>query len=161
MKHHVDPDWTEFSASNRKNQIFVKMPAVKAKSLLDLWTVISQTVELDPETRRLSSEIFKLLQDELEGTLEYGNKSVFYTVPSDVCRKDVKALQQLEDKDPTHVFTDFRETLEKGIRNDPSVDWIQRVGGPPNRGPLAGLEREDEDFLELSIFDLEDIDSIL
>lgn len=152
MNHRLDSRWQEFAASLRDGQLFVKMPAPKARALLLVWEILSQRVKTTRETAASATALFRLLHEELTGTLEYGIKSVFYSIPLEMCQKDIEVLRHYEGEDATGVFAAFRETLERGLRNDPLVDWIARVGGP-KREALAGLEREDSEPVDLSVFD--------
>lgn len=156
----LDPRWQEFAASLRDGQLFIKMPASKARALLLVWEILSQRVKATSETKSAVAALLQLLHEELTGTLEYGIKSVFYAVPTALCQKDIEVLRHYEGEDATGVFAAFRETLERGLRNEPAVDWIERVGGP-KREALAGLEREDSEPVDLSVFDFEDTDFVL
>lgn len=127
----LDPKWQEFSASLRKGELFVKMPIGKARALYIVWQIVSSHVhERDIIECWNLDKLFKLVSDEAAGSQEYGIKSVFYSSTVESCQKDIEALQKFGEEDKTGVFRLFKETLEKGLRSDPEVDWVSRVGGP-------------------------------
>ncbi len=61
------------------------------------------------------------------------NQSLFYAAPIEEIRTDIMALRIAVAEDRYGVLAQFHDALLRGLRNDPRVDWIARVGGPnPN-----------------------------
>ena len=58
------------------------------------------------------------------------NQSLFYRIPVEEARQDIVDLTALEPKDRSEIIEKFRVCLERGLRNEPRVDWISRMGGP-------------------------------
>lgn len=137
----LDPQWREFAASRRDEDVFVKMPRSKARGLLLLWAALK---EKHPELKDREGlcDLFGFLTSEEQAAGEAGFPSVFYQQSLSQCQKDVENLQILEDKDSTGLIKALRSALLKGTKNDPEVDWIARVGGP-KRSRLKDLEKED------------------
>ncbi len=150
----LDPDWKMISASLRKGVLYVKMPVAIAVLLGAAWkTVSARFHERDILEIHRNDALFKLIGDELEGSIEYGIGSVFYSTPIDVCEKDIEALKTFADKDTSTLFQSFVDALEAGLKSDPAVDWITRVGGPkPNA--FEALQPEPEP-VQLSLDDLD------
>lgn len=150
-----DPRYQEFAASYRDGKIFVKMPRSKARAIMLVWGVLQARHGSDgPGTLPTLVEV---LQDEESAAAEFGLKSVFYSLTPEDCRLDIESLQRFEEKDETGVLRLFRGTLERGLDNDPRVDWITRTGGPKPKNSL-GLEREDnpadQDLFDFDAFTL-------
>ena len=128
MNIQLDPRYQEFSASLRQGKVFVKMPCSKASMLVAFWGAIRPACREEVQTGL--QDLFDLLKQEFTDSQEYQLRSVFYQLPQDLCQKDIDLLCEAEKQDLTGIFRMFRETLEKGIHNDPLVDWISHVGGP-------------------------------
>lgn len=142
--NNLDPCWQDFAASLRKGELFVKIPIGKAYTLCTAWHVVSDHIhERDDNEYRALDQMFKLIEDEALGSLEYGIKSMFYVVNVKSCQKDIEALGSFVEKDLTGVFKLFKEVLEKGLQSDPAVDWIARVGGP-RAHPFEALQRDSD-----------------
>ena len=125
----LDPKWLEFAASLRKGQLYVKMPVTRARALSLVWDILRQK-EAEVEHVAPVDDILKMILQEAKDSQTYGVKSVFYMLSTDQCEKDIEALNNIVGGDKTGVFKRFKETLEKGLRSEPEVDWISRVGGP-------------------------------
>jgi hypothetical protein len=154
----LDPHYQRFAASLRKGQLYVKMPIVKARALGMVWHIISAHVhERVAIECAVLDQLFKLLEDEAQGSQTYGIKSVFYSSTEESCHKDIESLRAFVEKDATGVFRSFMETLEKGLQSDPEVDWIARVGGPQAH-PFEALQEEPEPVNVLfgDVFDFSD-----
>ena len=119
-----DSRWTECSASLRKGTLYVKMPRAKVILLIEI----------------LSAENQDLLQKEI---LESKKAFVFYGSTDD-WNEDLVTLKGLA---PSGITTELVLAIEAGLRNEPNVDWVSRIGGPP---------REDSDALD-SLFGDEDL----
>jgi hypothetical protein len=127
-----DPERGNFSASLRKGSLYVKMPLKKALGLvqaLELAGFLTGDVE-DPNP---AAEF----QDFLAGEYRRAtNQSLFYAVDVEGARKDIESLMLVEPQDESGLIRTFCDCLEAGLRNDPGVDWIGRVGGPkPDAAP--------------------------
>ncbi len=127
-----DPGWQEFGASLRKDQLYVKMPLKKAGVLLDAIDIAGfMTGDLDDPSP--AEGLLAFLRAEMNRAT---NQSLFYVVSVDEVKKDIEQLSLIEPKDRIGLIQRFRVTLEAGLRNDPKVDWITRVGGPkPDPSP--------------------------
>jgi hypothetical protein len=148
----LDPHWQQFAASLRKDQIYVKMPLSKARALGAVWDILSKKIMFTEPVLGDMIDLIKLIADEAVGSQTYGISSVFYMVSTDQCGKDIEVLGNLIDKDQTGVFKLFKESLERGLKSDPDVDWIARVGGPKAH-PFEALQSESE-TVDLSYEDL-------
>ncbi len=121
-----DPRWQEFGASLRGDQLYVKMPLKKAGVLLiaiDIAGFMTGNID-DPSP---TEELLVFLRGEIRRAT---NQSLFYVIPIDQAKKDVEQLILIEPQARISIIKKFRNTLEAGLRNDPQVDWITRVGGP-------------------------------
>lgn len=141
----VDPRWTSVSASLREGQLYVKMPVPSGIALvtnLEIATVVSKSEVVQPFIDFLRAEIER-----------HTNPSLYFAVPVAEAEQDIEAIRAVESSlsDPRFV-KNFRKALEAGLRNDPSVDWIARVGGPKS-GALQGSEIDPEDLLEFPDID--------
>lgn len=152
----VDPRWKEFSASIRKGVLYVKMPAEKANLLVLSMQCLRALKEMGEEIslgNLHTQEVF--LREQVEAAT---NPSVFISVTAENVREDIETLRSIEERDQAGILRSYREVLEKGLRNEPAVDWITRMGGP-KADPFEGLAKDDvnrePEFL--SIFDLEDV----
>lgn len=136
-----DPRWREFSASLRKGQLYVKMPTGSGTALvttLEIAGVVSKSDAVDPLISFLRSEIQR-----------HTNPSLYLAFSIAQAEQDVKAVRVVEDcLADSRFLVRFREALEAGLRNDPSVDWITRVGGPRPDEP-QGSEIGPDDLLEI------------
>lgn len=149
-----DPRWKETSASLREGVLFVKMPVSQAFMLiLVLQSLLKQ---YDPNlagkgNRYLKEDFLDFLIKEVEGARALGHYSVFYQVPEEAARKDSALLLSLAGTDTFGILSHFQQVLEAGLREDPEVDWIARVGGPsPNANLLSLDEPMDLDLEEVS-----------
>lgn len=150
----LDPRWQMISASLRKGQLYVKMPIAKARALMMVWQIISSATKLTHDQKLVDrvNTAFKLIEDEAVGSQTYGIASVFYMVSDAECQEDIDALMSFVAEDKTGILQSFKEALEAGLRSDPEVDWIARVGGPVAH-PFEALQRDsvpvDDLFLDL------------
>ncbi len=136
-----DPRWREFSASLRQGQLYVKMPVGSGTALVDtleIARVISKSDAVQP--------LIDFLRKEIE---RHTNPSLYFALSTTQAEQDAEAVRAVEDSlsDPRFLAR-FRKALEAGLHNDPSVDWISRVGGPRPEEP-QGLEIGPEDLLEM------------
>ncbi len=144
MRYHdgpCDPHWTQFSASLRQGQLYVKMPVSSGTALvthLEIASVVSESDVVQP--------LINFLRGELDRRT---NPSLYYAVSVTEAEQDIEAVRAVEASlsEPRFV-TAFRKSLEAGLRNDPSVDWITRVGGPMS-DELQGSTIDPDDLLEL------------
>lgn len=148
----LDPNWQQIAASLRKEQLYVKMPIAKARAVCMVWQIVSQTITGSPEHIARLNEAFNLLEEETVGSQTYGIKSVFYMVSVDQCERDIEALASFVEEDASGVLRSLKEALEAGLRSNPEVDWIARVGGPPAH-PFEALQRESIPVDDLSLDD--------
>ena len=144
----LDPKWNEFAASLREGKLYVKMPIAKARALGMVWEVLRQKDDSGEHADQIE-EMLALLLDEAIESSTYGISSVFYMVPEDQGKEDLKAVSGVAGKDASGVFQLFQEALEKGLAADLSVDWIERVGGP--RAPSAETSEIDISFESLPL----------
>ncbi len=121
-----DPGWQEFGASLRKDQLYVKMPLKKAQALI-IAVDMAGFMTGDLEDVSPAEGLLSFLRGELRRAT---NQSIFYVIPVTEVKKDIEQLILIEPKDRIGLIQRFRVTLEAGLRNDPQVDWITRVGGP-------------------------------
>ncbi|MBD3261604.1 MAG: hypothetical protein GF334_07985 [Candidatus Altiarchaeales archaeon] len=150
----LDPHWRQFAASRRDGDVFVKMPRSKARGLALVWSVLQEKHPELKEKEDLKS-FFDFLAGEEEAAAQAFFPSVFYQQELSGCEKDASTLQLLEDKDSTGLIKELRSALLKGMKNDPAVDWIARVGGP-KRNRLKDLEKV-TDSPDTPIIDLEEL----
>lgn len=141
----TDPLWKQFSASLREGQLYVKMPIGSGTCLvtsLEIASVVSKS--------EVALPLIKFLQDELE---RHTNPSLYFALTVSQAEKDIEVVREVEGSlsDPRYVAR-FREVLEAGLRNDLSVDWIARVGGPKSSAP-QGSDIDPDDLLELPDID--------
>lgn len=135
-KTFQDPKWLELSASLRQGSLYVKMPMLRAHELLmclNMASLLRTDAGISPV-----AELTEFLHSEYQRAT---NPSLFYAANADDVRKDIEALRAVEPRDRTEPLQQFRETLEAGLRNDPQVDWIRRVGGPEPDNGLEGLKK--------------------
>lgn len=128
-----DPYWQFFGASLREDILYVKMPLSRAQRLLasiDLASFLTGDItEASPVDGLLA-----FLREQLRAAT---NQSLFYRIPVEEARQDIVDLTALEPKDQSGIIEKFRVCLERGLRNDPRVDWISRMGGPKPDGSLT------------------------
>ena len=121
-----DPDWQRFCASLREGTIYVKMPLVKARSVI-INVELAGFLTGDLSDPNPAEELRKFLENQLR---EATNHCLFYAVPVAEARQDIESLILIESQDKTGILHRFRLVLESGLSNDPEVDWISRMGGP-------------------------------
>ena len=153
---NLDPYWTQFAASLREGQVYIKMPVAKARALVLVWHILSQKVMHTESVLNDMTDLIKLITEEAVASQSYGIKSVFYMVPMGQCGKDIEVIGYFVEEDKTGVFRKFKESLEKGLQSDPEVDWIARVR-EPQAHPFEALQ-EDLDPVDVSLDDLFDLD---
>ncbi len=121
-----DPNWSHFAASLRKDTLYVKMPLSKAKKVILAIEAIIVRLGSGPTVDGLKPLSKFLLREVRRAT----NPSLFYAVSVEEARMDLRALRKALVEDPDGVLEKFYSALLSGLRNDPRVDWIARVGGP-------------------------------
>lgn len=135
-----DPRWTEHSASLRQGQLFVKLPASQAclfeVSLLHALQnpKVSSAALIDQ--LRSWAEWFG---GEIRRARQANMNSVILGFPAEDADADAQALSQVEEFDVSGRISHFRKVMQAGLRNEPDVDWIARVGGPARNSGLDGL----------------------
>jgi hypothetical protein len=138
----------------REGSLYIKISLSKAEALVRALEVAGAlTGGLDaPNPAR---ELLIFLRTELYRAT---NQSLFVAVSSAEAEEDIKNLRLVEAQDDTELVRKFRECLEAGLRNDPQVDWISRVGGPKPDAGLKGLRRaeprprKNPNLLDISLF---------
>ena len=134
-----DPEWQEFGASLRASKrnappdlLYVKASLTRIQALIiSMDTASFMTGDIDDPSPAV--ELLTFLRGELRRAT---NQSLFYVITVKKARKDIESLTLIEPGDRVGFIKQFRETLEAGLRNDPQVDWIARVGGPkPDPSP--------------------------
>lgn len=144
-----DPFWQCFGASLRKDILYVKMPLSRAQRLLDSMELASFLTGDVTEVKPVD-ELLAFLREQFQAAT---NQSLFYRIPAEEARKDIANLITLEPRDRSGIIQKFRFSLEKGLRDDPKVDWITRMGGPKpdsrltSSGTLAPLFLDDDLFI--------------
>ena len=73
----LDPHWKQFSASLRKDQLYIKMPLSKARALIAVWDILSKKVMFTETVLGDMIDLIKLITDESVGSQTYGISSVF------------------------------------------------------------------------------------
>jgi hypothetical protein len=156
QKGEYDPRWTEISASLRRRSLFLKMPLRTASTIIRILENILEKPE-NPTQESLKSGLLAMLQEEVSGAIEYCLWSIFCRIPAREAAQLADSLLEIELLDSTKLLSGLRQTLNLGLLNDPKVDWISRVGGPPPDGSLHGLipnpDPIDIDLSELSLDD--------
>jgi len=159
QKGEYDPRWTEMSASLRRRSLFLKMPLRTASTIIKILENILEKPE-NPTQESLKSGLLAMLREEASGAIEYHLWSIFCRIPAREAAKTADALLEIEPLDSTKSLTELRQTLNLGLLNDPKVDWIIRVGGPPPDGSIHGL-LPNPDPIEIDLSDLLSDDSTL
>jgi hypothetical protein len=156
QKGEYDPRWTEISASLRRRSLFLKMPLRTASTIVKVLENILEK-PANPTQESLKSGLLAMLQEEVSGAIEYYLWSIFCRIPAREAAQLADSLLEIELLDSTKLLSGLRQTLNLGLLNDPKVDWISRVGGPPPDGSLHGLipnpDPIDIDLSELSLDD--------
>lgn len=127
-----DPKWTEFAASLRNDNLYIKMPVSKAKGVLNAMTRVVTMHQIPILKPHPFMNLYKFLWSELERAT---NHSLFYAVTVEEAKIDIEALQVVEHEDENGFLRRFRRVLQAGLDGLPEVDWISRVNGPK---PLSG-----------------------
>lgn len=112
-----DPRWHEISASLRSGKLWVKLPRERCTRVVN---ALNQAGE-------------DLLRKE---TYENG-KSFFFVGSIDDWNEDLLTLEKATLKDPTGALREFTAAVAAGLRNDPEVDWVARIGGPDRQADQA------------------------
>jgi len=154
-----DPRWQEYSASLRKEQLFVKLPRTKAllvhQALLQVLESLKNAGdETLSESKNHLSKYADWLLNEIQLVSAAYQPSVVYAASLDYAEQDVRHLQQVLHLDTTGILSKFHKCLKAGLQNDPDVDWLIRVGGPRPDFKQVEDSSKPED---LSIFDLKDL----
>lgn len=152
-----DPRWQEKSASLRDGKLFVKMPLTQARMLRAVLLHVLQVLDLEEDDDSRESKIHltgytSWLSDEVEVVAAANQTSVVYAATLDYATKDAEYIGKAKGLDQTGILSHFHRILEAGLRSDPEVDWIARVGGP-NRD-FTGLEQPSLDVSEIILDDL-------
>ncbi len=142
-KHLSDPQWQEYSASLRKGSLYVKLPRTQARMLSGALERVLQALERKDcinlsESKTYLTRYAKFLKDEIDKALVVSQPMVIYAATLDYATDDAKHLRLVEHLDLTATLVPFQRCLEAGLRGDPEVDWVTRVGGP--KPDLSGLE---------------------
>lgn len=159
QKGEYDPRWTEISASLRRRSLFLKMPLRTASTIIKILENILEKPE-NPTQESLKSGLLAMLQEEAAGAREYALWSIFCRIPAREAARMADLLLEIEPLDSTKLLSELRQTLNLGLLNDPKVDWISRVGGPPPEGSIHGLV-PNPDPIEIDLSDLLPDDSTL
>ena len=114
-----DPNWTEISASLRKGTLYVKMQKSKASSIVH----ILQDAD----------------QDLLRKKIQDSGMAFVFSGSTDDWNEDLITLKKIRVTESSGGVEDLIQAVEAGLRNEPRVDWISRIGGPP-RDALDALE---------------------
>ena len=57
-------------------------------------------------------------------------KGGVHFMPAEEVKEDILCLEAVKRHDESGSIKVFLDTLKAGLRNDPTVDWITRCGGP-------------------------------
>lgn len=138
-----DPRWREISASLRKQVLYLKLPT----DTLHLIAVFLDSRLRDPYPKETVKphlprlrQLQTFLQEEERQSHLVEQSSSFLALREEEAASDLEALKALQQTGG--ILGEFSRALELGLQNDPSVDWILRVGGPkpkPAR-PLPAME---------------------
>ena len=159
QKGEYDPRWTEMSASLRRRSLFLKMPLRTASTIIKILEALLEKPKT-PTEESLKSGLLAMLQEEVDGAREYHLWSIFCSIPAREAAQVADSLLEIEPLDSTKLLSELRQTLNSGLLNDPKVDWISRVGGPPPDGSIHGL-LPNPDPIEIDLSDLLSDDSTL
>ena len=118
----ADQWWNKISASLRQGRLYVKMPREKVISFV--------------------AELAQVNQDLLWKETYESDKAFVFSGSTDDWKEDLQVLKALE---PQAVVQELIAAIEAGLRNEPQVDWISRIGGPPREedAALENLEEND------------------
>lgn len=152
QKGEYDPRWTEISASLRRRFLYVKMPLRTATTIVKILEELLKE-PTTPAQESLRQGLLSVLQDEVSGAQEYHLWSIFCKIPAQEAARIADELVEVENLDSTKLLAALRRVLNAGLVNDPKVDWIIRVGGPPPDGSIHGLSPT-PDPIEIDLSDL-------
>jgi len=134
-----DAAWKEISASLRKDpdgvpSLYLKLPASKLGEIIHLLAVaISPEVQKIVDTAASAGSI-----EYLQGMLDFlrqerdasSSPSIFLRIPVKEVERDLVSLKDVGGFGKNNPVGEFITALEAGLRNDSTVDWITRCGGP-------------------------------
>jgi hypothetical protein len=134
-----DIDWKKISASLRKDpdgtpSIYLKLPASKLGEIIHLIAmVIGPEVQniVDTAASRGSIKYLQGLLDFLrQERAASSSPSIFLRIPVEEVERDLLSLKDVGGFGKNNPVGEFIAALEAGLRNDSTVDWIARCGGP-------------------------------
>jgi hypothetical protein len=130
-----DPAWKKISASLRKDpsgtpSIYLKLPASKLEEII--WG-IKIALESSDTAALLAASV-----EYLQGLLDFLRleraasmaPSIFLRIPVKEVERDLLSLKDVGGFGKDNPVGEFITALEAGLRNDSTVDWIMRCGGP-------------------------------
>jgi hypothetical protein len=109
-----DPTYTKVSASLRGGKLYVKAPFEKVVVLL------GALIRAEED----------LIQKEIHWESTSSHKSFVFVGSLQDWQEDAITLSGLIASETIKITEEFRQTIELGVLNDPTVDWIGRVEGP-------------------------------
>ena len=150
MEKLIDPFRQEMAASLRGNQLFVKMPYTRVVELVGIMSHVRQErLKQKKEPLENLGVQEKFMREQMESAT---NPSIFISLTRSRAQEDVEGLLTFEEEDSRGILSRYRIILEKGLEDDPDVDWIRRMGGPTSE-PFIDLSLEEGELLELTVPD--------